>query len=84
MDGASSLNRLSTISRIINRGLGGRDEMLCARAYRRKWWAFVFVMDGVFILVRRKRHHHCEEMYRWECIHGRNIPTPQIIFRKKH
>ena len=82
MDGAGSLTKLIITSRRINRLLGGSDEMLCSRAHQNDWWAFVFVLDGVFVVVKRRRHRHCEEVYRWERRYGHELPTPKINWKK--
>ena len=77
MDRACVLTRRIRLSRWMNRRLGGADEMLCARAYREEWRAFVLVVDALFILILLRRHRHCEKMLRWEELHGRRLPSPK-------
>lgn len=75
MDGARILTRRIRLSRWINRRLGGQDEMLCARAHREEWRAFVVVVDVVFVLALRRRHRHCESARRWEELVGRKLTS---------
>ncbi|UFK26684.1 hypothetical protein [Roseobacter phage RDJL6] len=76
------LTRLTVASRRANRFFAGRDEMLCARAYRRKWWAFIIVVDVLFVVIRWRLHRHCEEMYRWERRYGHEVRTPSLNWKK--
>ena len=75
MDGARVLTRCIRLSRWMNRRLGGQDEMLCARAHREEWRAFVVVVDAVFVLVLRRRHRHCHIARQWEERIGRRLPS---------
>lgn len=79
------LTALVVWSRRLNRLLLGEDEMLCARAHRRGWWAFYYPIDAVFsIILLRSRgwHRHCQEMYRWERRFGLDHETPPLLIMK--
>jgi hypothetical protein len=68
--------RLCRTSRWLNRLLGGKDEMVCARAHRERW-RIVPVIDAVFFALRAERQH-C----RLSAEHERRSKAKQ--FRARH
>ena len=48
---------LETISRAMNLATGGGPGLICARAYRNDWRAFVAIADAIFNAIRGERRH---------------------------
>ena len=63
----AGLTRRIRASRWANRNvLRGEDEMVCSRAHREDWRAFILVVDALFIVLTLRWHRHCRDCATWE------------------